>query len=224
MTVLARTARFVARRLATAVVVLWFVAVCAVGGAAAVAHLTDLEFQVVTTASMTPTIGVDTLAVTGPVDADEVAVGDVVLFTEPRTRAVVMHRVSDVLEQRGVRFFETKGDANPSPDPVLLTGDDLTGTLRADVPQIGAAVRHVASPIGRAAMVGVPLVALVASEVLARRRDQRPVTAAPPAVALTPAIRRAPSADDFVVRLRHPLPDQTRRPTRFHIRSSMARS
>lgn len=50
------------------------------------------------------------------VDTDEVIVGDVIVFSRDSDQIPVVHRVVDIFEQAGVRYFLTKGDFNTVAD------------------------------------------------------------------------------------------------------------
>lgn len=71
------------------------------------------------TGSMEPTMAGCDLLVYGP--ATNVEVGDVVIFDAPWRDGLVIHRVVD--ETSG--GFVLQGDANASPDPMLVTEDRI---------------------------------------------------------------------------------------------------
>ena len=110
-------------------------------------RLSGAQFNVVQTASMTPTLPIDTLTVTRPVDPGTITVDDVIMFSN-RDGELVMHRVTEVLDHAGVRRFRTKGDANRTADTQLVHEKNVTGLLSAAVPNVGAFARSVQSPVG----------------------------------------------------------------------------
>jgi signal peptidase I len=88
--------------------------------------------------SMTPTLGVGSLAVDRIVDARDVRVGDVITFNDPYSRGrLVTHRVAQILHTRHGLAYRTKGDANANRDPwaIQLTGH--VGRVSFHVPFAG---------------------------------------------------------------------------------------
>ena len=80
----------------------------------------------VRTGSMTPTIPVGSLVIATRAPADQLGVGDVIVFQRPdRPGTTVVHRIDAVVTTPAGRAFVTKGDANASPDgwQVAATGD-----------------------------------------------------------------------------------------------------
>src|SRR6266542_6313296 len=88
--------------------------------------------------SMTPTLGVGSLAVDRAIDASDVRVGDVITFPDPYLKGrLVTHRVAQILQTKKGPAYRTKGDANPSRDPwtIRLTGE--VGRVSFSLPYAG---------------------------------------------------------------------------------------
>ena len=87
----------------------------------------------ITTGSMDPWAPTGALVIAGPVDGDDVEVGDV-LVMETGEDMLVTHRVIDIRAVRGERHAVTQGDANEDPDPLLYPiGDrELEGRWAVD--------------------------------------------------------------------------------------------
>ena len=67
--------------------------------------------------SMEPTIHVGSLVVLGPVDSTDLRVGDVITFDPPGYGSeLVTHRIYSVEQGPDGPVFQTKGDANGTPD------------------------------------------------------------------------------------------------------------
>jgi len=79
----------------------------------------------------------------------------------------VTHRVVGVLEENGERRFRTKGDANEDPDPELVSSSQVIGRVGFHVPYVGYVVSFAGTRLGLAALVVVPAVALLVSELWA---------------------------------------------------------
>jgi signal peptidase len=154
------------------------------------------ESYIVLTASMAPAIASGDAVLVREVPAEAVAPGDVVTF-QPRAGDVpVTHRVVDVVVlSDGTRTFVTKGDANEDRDAGLVTPAMLVGEVTVVVPYVGHVVAFVDSPVGFAALVGVPVGLLIATEVaglvLSARADRREPT--------EPVADAEPPADGSIV-------------------------
>jgi signal peptidase len=109
--------------------------------------------------SMTGSIPVGSIAVTEKVRPEDVGVGDVIVFHPPATppnSLPLMHRVVAIREEEGQRLFQTKGDANPTPDPteaaLLGTGSRVVYT----VPYVGYLVNFARTPLGWTLLLVLP--------------------------------------------------------------------
>lgn len=167
--------------------------------------------------SMAPTMPAGALVVSTPAPAQAVRPGWVITFHRPVDRAVVTHRVVRVITPGPRPVVETKGDANPAPDPwrLRLLGERVW-RARVVVPLAGRALLALrARPVRLAITAGVPLVLglWLAAEVLSGRtpaasqpRSRRPRVRpgrprrcpAPAPAAPTPAWCWSRSADDLL--------------------------
>lgn len=114
------------------VVIAWLEDVPAVSGVAAISvpRLLGYSAYAVRSGSMEPLIPTGAAVLIRP--AHELPqVGEIALVSEDGH--LVLHRVV----ARSATDFQTKGDANETPDPVLLTVDDLRGTFVYFVPWLG---------------------------------------------------------------------------------------
>ena len=134
--------------------------------------------------SMRPTLPPGALVVTRPVQASDLAIGDVVTYQirsgEP---AVITHRVVALrLTADGEVLAQTKGDFNNAVDPELVQPEQLRGRLWYSVPVLGyvnAAAGH-----GRVVVVVGVVVGLVGYAgwmFASSARDRRRLTATPQA-------------------------------------------
>ena len=70
--------------------------------------------------SMEPALKVGGLVLCRQVSVEEVEVGDIIGFNTPGGQKVT-HRVIEITEGDGKRWFRTKGDANEDPDPDVFS-------------------------------------------------------------------------------------------------------
>lgn len=120
---------------------------------------------VVLSGSMSPTIHAgDVVFVTGT-PPDAVDEGDILAFDRvPGDDKRTVHRVVEVVERDGERFFRTKGDANENPDPQLVPADAVIGTVPFWIPYVGRVFSFASTDVGTLALVVVPGVLLAVSE------------------------------------------------------------
>lgn len=95
------------------------------------------------------------------VDTDELEVGDVITFQMSET-TIATHRIIDIKNDGGTRMFQTKGDANASPDQNLVPEQNVIGKSLFSIPYLGYAANYIQQPPGLyyAAGVGIVLVLL----------------------------------------------------------------
>jgi signal peptidase I len=108
----------------------------------------------VRSASMTPSLGVGSLVLVERVDPIQIRVGDVITIAVG-SGATVTHRVIDVAPSDLGPVFTTKGDANPTADPVVARSDQLRGRLDLQVPLLGYLLAMIAMPSGIAALFSI---------------------------------------------------------------------
>ncbi|WP_394163172.1 signal peptidase I [Galactobacter valiniphilus] len=128
------------RTVGTAVVLVVLCASLLVGAAAiAVPALGGGTALTVQTSSMEPHYPAGTMVVIRPVEAKDIAPGDVITYQrESGKEAVVTHRVTQQLRTAaGGYLFITQGDNNPSPDPNPVQEVQLRGKLWYAIPWIG---------------------------------------------------------------------------------------
>lgn len=131
--------------------------------------LSGWRFHTVTTNSMEPTYPVGTMLVIEPLRAGDIEVGDPIAFVTP-AGANVAHRVVKVVDRDGQPTFATRGDANDADDSGFVTPARLRGRVRVGVPMVGQWSDRLTTPEARAALPGVPLVLLLASSLLSRKK------------------------------------------------------
>lgn len=127
---------------------------------------------IVLTGSMEPVISSGDLIICKQIDSDKVKVGDIIAFFDPDSTgtAVLTHRVTEIIEENGALSFRTKGDANNTEDRQPVPADDLVGIYKTRIPKAGNAAMFMQTTAGLVVCVIVPLVLLVAYDVIRRRR------------------------------------------------------
>ena len=87
------------------------------------------QFAAVLSGSMVPDFKVGGLVVIKPVDVNSLKVGDVISFMAPEVsdNTAICHRIIAIQYQKGIEYFQTKGDANKSPDQFLTPVTNVKG-------------------------------------------------------------------------------------------------
>ena len=73
--------------------------------------------------------------------------GDVITFRLNKNKTAT-HRIIEVIEDRGMISYRTKGDANPEPDTNPVPHDQVIGKVRFGIPLLGYFTAWVQSPPG----------------------------------------------------------------------------
>lgn len=108
-----------------AVAIMWF----AVG-------LFPIHPMVVATGSMRPVMDAGDVVIVAKAPADVIEPGDIIQFREEGGISV-LHRVVEIYETEGARFFITKGDANDQRDKDPVSPGNVVGKVVFAVPRIG---------------------------------------------------------------------------------------
>jgi len=123
---------------------------------------TSTPFYVVSSGSMVPTLAIgDIIIVNGGIDFDELNIGDIIVFDEPKSRSkVIVHRVKEIHEA-STRRIVTKGDHNFASDDWLVTSEDFLGEVIFTIPRIGYLTTILAPPMNYILIVMVVITIFV---------------------------------------------------------------
>lgn len=127
--------------------------------------LLGFKTMVVTSGSMEPSIGAGDAVVIRPASEKPVGVGDVITFGSIGGHGMVTHRVVSVREIDGRIYFQTRGDANATPDANLTAKEAVYGKVSLSLPKVGYLLDFIMTGVGKLLIIGLPLLILVAREV-----------------------------------------------------------
>lgn len=136
-----------------------------VGLMAYLAPAVDGRTLAIRSGSMAPAIGVGSLVVVVEQDPATMRVGDVVTIGLAGG-TVLTHRIVEVVQQDDRLMFRLRGDANPAPDPVLITQDQLLGRVVIAVPFLGYVLAMMSMMVGVAALLSIGATLLAAAWLL----------------------------------------------------------
>ncbi len=113
--------------------------------------------------SMEPQLKVGGVAVTRPVAAEEIQVGDIITFYPPTSEQLTSHRVIAV-DDGSAFHFQTKGDANENADPFIVPAENVTGKVCFHIPYFGYAAQFIKTPLGILLTLCLPGLVIIALE------------------------------------------------------------
>lgn len=126
---------------------------------------------VVLTGSMVPEILVNDVVVTKKKDVSELEREDIITFISSDSRftgMIITHRIKNIFVDptTGAYSFETKGDANPSPDFALTKGSNVLGEVILKIPKLGYIQQFLSSRGGWIIAILIPCLAVLSYDVL----------------------------------------------------------
>lgn len=119
--------------------------------------------------SMEPQLKMGSVAVTRPVEAEDLKVGDIITFLSPLSGKMMSHRVVAV-EEGSAFSFQTKGDANENVDPFVVSAQDLVGKVCFHIPYFGYIAQFIKTPMGLLLTLCLPGLAIIVLEIVNIRR------------------------------------------------------
>ncbi len=126
---------------------------------------------IVLTDSMVPEIYSGDLIICHTIDAEDVKTGDVIAFFDPAGNgtSIVTHRVIEVMSENGEIEFKTQGDNNNTEDRLPVPEDSLVGIYKTRIAGLGNVAMFMQSSTGLIVCVVLPIVLLVAYDMIRRR-------------------------------------------------------
>ena len=128
---------------------------------------------IVLTDSMYPEIKSGDLIFSKKTDAASVEIGDVISFFDPSGNgsSVVTHRVIDIAVEEDGYYFQTQGDNNNIPDRKWVSETELVGVwTEVRLAGVGNVAMFMQSTAGLLICICVPLVALIAYDLVRRKK------------------------------------------------------
>lgn len=128
-----------------------------VGFVALVPTLSGGTMRTVLTGSMSPAIRTGSVVLTRPVDPAMLRPGDVATYRKAggSLDELVTHRIVRVEGAGGRRSFVFQGDANTTPDPVVIPASAVVGKVWFSVPYLGSLRSRFASEHALLTWIGV---------------------------------------------------------------------
>jgi signal peptidase len=131
---------------------------------------------IVLTDSMAPEIMSGDIIICQQTDPESIVVGDDISFFDPAGNgtSIVTHRVIEIVEENGQKYFRTKGINNNTEDRVLVPMNKLVGKyIDIRLPGAGHIALFMQSTPGLIVCVVVPIVLLVGYDMIRRRMYEK---------------------------------------------------
>ena len=130
---------------------------------------------IVLTGSMEPKIKIGDLIIVKQISGSDVKEKDVIAFFDPdgNGTSILTHRVNEVYEENGTLYFRTQGDANNGEDRSPVSEDKLVGIYQFRIAGAGNVAMFMQTTAGLIVCVVVPLVLLVAWDLIRRKRYEK---------------------------------------------------
>lgn len=167
---------------AKAISIVWITLVIVAFVAPAIVVLFGRELMIVTSGSMAPELGIGDVAIIDDRAPESLSGGDVITFRPIGSQTLTTHRIVARRWVRGRLYFQTKGDANETPDPNLAPAAATLGRVLAVVPGYGSLLGYASSPLGRLVLLAPPAALILTQEIrrLWAYRQRRSVPRAGP--------------------------------------------
>ena len=107
--------------------------------------------------SMGDALPAGSVAVTRPVDASDLEVGDVIAMRSSSEGLPILHRIVAIEEVDEGRLVTTRGDANETNDPQPMTVSGKGDRVAYHIPWLGYVLAFARSALGLTLLVGVPV-------------------------------------------------------------------
>lgn len=131
---------------------------------------------IVESPSMEDTIMTGDLIFIKKIDISELEVGDVITFYNPLGdgKSLVTHRIIEITENEGARYFLTQGDNNNIDDKDPIHEDDVLGVwTEKRVPLLGSIMLFMQKPLGMIICIFIPVACFVGCELAIKYRKDK---------------------------------------------------
>lgn len=125
-----------------------------------------LNFYTILTTSMVPTIDAGDIVVTYKNSDNVYNVGDIITFVRDGASTTITHRVIEVSELNGQRYYRTQGDHNASADTSLVPASNVVGRVTFRIPKLGYLQQFLVTKVGWITVIVIPCMGIVIYDIL----------------------------------------------------------
>lgn len=117
---------------------------------------------VILSGSMEPTIPTGGIVLAQPVPSRSLEIGDIIVYSPgSESQIPIVHRIVSISERRGIRYYTTRGDANPNIDVAEVALPATAWRVTFSAPLVGYIISFASSPLGIFLLIILPLIGLV---------------------------------------------------------------
>jgi signal peptidase len=124
---------------------------------------------IVLSGSMEKKIMTNDLIVVKEYDKSTTKVGDIISFKIDNT--VITHRIYDIKEIDGVKYYVTKGDNNNIEDREFITDDNIEGIYLFRIPRLGAIAMFMQTTLGAVVCISVPFLLFIIYDIVRHKKQ-----------------------------------------------------
>lgn len=131
----------------------------------------NMKFYSVVSGSMEPEIKLGSLVAIKP--SEKYSSGDIITFNPQGAKKseTVTHRITSVNEDSGITYFETKGDANKTPDTEPVEKSRVIGKYLFSVPLLGYPVAYARTRDGLIILIIIPSTIIIWNELQTIKKE-----------------------------------------------------
>lgn len=124
---------------------------------------------VIATGSMEPQIKVNDIIITKKIkNENSLKVGDIISYRSKTDDIVITHRIYEIKNEDGKKYYIMKGDNNNQVDGEEVEFSNIVGKYRFMIPGVGFLVTYLKSPLGMVMVIGVILLIYVIFDIIDR--------------------------------------------------------
>jgi signal peptidase len=123
------------------------------------------RLNAVLSGSMEPALKVGGLVVTHAIEPEAIVVGDILVFRPVAVEEnMISHRVVGVVRNSPLSF-QTKGDANDTPDSFIVPAQNVVGKIAFHIPFLGYATQFLKTAPGFFLALVIPALAIIVADI-----------------------------------------------------------
>lgn len=107
---------------------------------------------IVMTGSMEPSINIGDMVIVKQTEQNNIQIGDVITYTVNNGKESVTHRVIEIIEKNGEKFYRTKGDNNNVADPDIVSYENVLGKVDFQIEGVGKIIAYIFTGTGLGAI------------------------------------------------------------------------
>ena len=123
-----------------------------------------ISLYTIVSPSMEPIMVYDVIIDTRVTKDEDLKIGDIITFysnTIDTGGYTVTHRIEDIYESNGIKYYTTKGDNNIDADSGIITIDNIVGKCRFIIPSIGKMQMFITSRAGWILIILIPALGII---------------------------------------------------------------